>query len=131
MRGADVNQRLKLHSLLAALAIAMSGTAVSHAQGVPRSFVASPDIYKVIAEDDKYRVIEVTWKPGQRDNLHSHGSVVAAYNLTDCTVRIYTQDGKSAEFSRKAGQALVSPPQTHSIENVGKKDCKLVHFEPK
>ena len=127
------NQHSKLHRspVLGAIAIAALGAAMSHAQDVPRSFVASPDIYKVIAEDDKYRVIAATWKPGQRDNLHSHGSVVAAYNLTECTVRIHTQDGKSTKFSRKSGQALVSPPQTHSIENVGRKDCKIVLFEPK
>ena len=42
------------------------------AQVVPPDFAASPDIYKAIAENDKYRVIEVKWKPGQKDQAHSH-----------------------------------------------------------
>ena len=127
------NQQSKLHGspVLGAIAVAALGSVLSHAQDAPRSFVASPDIYKVIAEDDNYRVIAVTWKPGQRDKLHSHGSVVAAYNLTDCTARIHNQNGKTTELSRKAGQALVSPTQIHSIENVGKKNCKIILFEPK
>lgn len=37
-----------------------------------RSYVASPDVYKVIAESNNTRVILATWKPGQRDAWHSH-----------------------------------------------------------
>lgn len=65
------------------------------AQDVPRSFDASPDVYKVIGENDQYRVIAATWAPGQRDNWHSHGAVVAVYALTDCTVRPHTPDGQA------------------------------------
>lgn len=61
--------RAQLFALFA-LAVLASGSAL--AQGLPRSFEASPDIYKVIAEDTRYRIIAVTWKPGQRDQLHSH-----------------------------------------------------------
>ncbi len=48
--------------------LAMLGaTGLAIAQTVPHSLIASPEIYKVIAENEQYRVIEVTWKPGQRD----------------------------------------------------------------
>ena len=75
--------------LLAAGGLGLSGQAI--AQGQPRSFEASPDVYKVIAQNDTYKVIEVTWKPGQRDQMHSHPAS-AVYYLTDCTCLLYTSD---------------------------------------
>lgn len=101
-------------------------------QGVPLSFAASPDVYKVIGENEQYRVIAVTWKPGQRDNWHSHGAAVAAYNLTDCNMRVHTPDGKTLDRTSKAGDARVQKQgPSHSLENIGKTECKLILFEPK
>lgn len=102
------------------------------AQAVPRSFVASPDVYKVIAENDQYRIIEATWKPGHRDAWHSHGSVVASYSLTGCNSRLHTPDGKYTDNTTKPGQARIRPvAPSHSFENVGKTECKSILFEPK
>ena len=42
------------------------------AQVVPPDLAASPEINMAIAENDKYRAIEVKWKPGQKDQAHSH-----------------------------------------------------------
>jgi quercetin dioxygenase-like cupin family protein len=100
------------------------------AQELPRSFVASPDIYKVIAQNDQYKVIAVTWKPGQKDIVHSHPAS-AVYYLTDCSLRIYARDGTSREAQPRAGAAIVQRPiPGHVLENVGSADCRLVMFEP-
>lgn len=116
----------------AAVAVAFLGSTGSLAQTAPRSFEASPDVYKVVAEDARFRVIEATWKPGQRDNWHSHGAFTAVYNITDCHTRGRTPDGNVTDNQRKAGQARIGPQSaSHSIENVGRKDCKVVIFEPK
>jgi len=102
------------------------------AQAVPRSFAASPDVYKVIAENEQYRVIAATWKPGQRDAWHSHGSVVASYSLTGCNSRLHTPDGKFTDNNIKAGQSRIRPvAPSHSFENVGKTECRAILFEPK
>ena len=42
------------------------------ADTAPRSATASPDVYKVLAEDKEMRVILATWQPGQRDQWHAH-----------------------------------------------------------
>lgn len=118
-----------LGGLLAALVPAVHGNVA--AQTLPLSFVASPDIYKVIAENDQYRIIAVTWKPGQRDVWHSHPTA-AVYNLTDCKVRNHSPDGTSRDGESKAGAARVNPPvASHSLENIGQTECKLIMFEPK
>ena len=118
------------------LSIAIGGAfAVPHvvwARAVPRSFAASPDVYKGIAENVQYRIIEATWKPGHRDAWHSHGSVVASYSLTGCNSRLHTPDGKFTANDVKAGQARIRPvAPSHSFENTGKTTCKAILFEPK
>jgi hypothetical protein len=101
-------------------------------QAVPQSFAASPDVYKVIAENEQYRMILATWKPGQRDDWHSHGPTVGGYFLTDCHLRAHTPDGKNVENQRNAGFASVSGRvASHSVENIGSSECRVILFEPK
>ena len=123
----------KLIALVAVSALGgFAAPAPAWAQAAPRSFAAAPDVYKVIAENEQYRVIAASWKPGQRDNWHSHGAPVAVYNLTDCTARIHTPDGKFIDVNPKVGGASVRvQAPSHSFENLGKADCKLILFEPK
>lgn len=101
-----------------------------HAQELARSYVASPDVYKVLAENAQYRVIAVTWKAGQRDVMHSHPAS-ALYYLSDCRLRIVQRDGSSRDVTVAAGFALVQDPiAAHAVENIGAAECRLVMFEP-
>lgn len=101
------------------------------AQDAPLSHKASPDVYKLLAENDQFRVILQTAKPGQRDQWHSH-SALAGYRLTDCTSRLHTPDGKYRDSVRKRGEAFFLPAvQSHSFENTGKTDCEAVIVERK
>ncbi|MDO9075013.1 MAG: hypothetical protein Q7U73_17285 [Rubrivivax sp.] len=122
--------RSALHTLLPAACLAASA-AWAQAPATPPGFVASPDIYKVLAENDKHRVIEVIWKPGQKDQLHSHPDA-AVYYLADCRLRNHPLSGPPQDGTRTAGRASVQGPIAgHSIENIGNADCKLIMFEPK
>ena len=115
------------------LAVALCGWAVAlpvSAQGNPRSFVASPDIYKVLAQNEQFKVISVVWRPGQKDVLHSHPAN-GVYYLTDCSIRVHAPDGTSRDFQPKAGLALVQPAiPGHVLENTGTSDCRIIMFEP-
>ena len=100
-------------------------------QQAPRSFVASPEIYKVIGETERYRVIATTWKPGQRDHWHSH-RLAGVYYVTDCRLRVYSPDGNSRERETKAGARGVNEQvQSQSVENIGRSECRLVLIEQK
>jgi hypothetical protein len=99
------------------------------ADDAPRSYVASPDVYKVIAEDGKTRVILATWRPGQRDQWHSHPPT-GVYFLTDCETRIHTPDGKFVDSSRKAGFAVVQATiPSHSFEKRSNAECRVIIVE--
>lgn len=99
---------------------------------VPDAVTASPDVYKVIAENDSLRVIAATWQPGQRDKVHSHPAI-GVYILSDCKdMKTHLADGSSRGWSAKSGNAGANEPVTaHSIENVGDTECRLIFFEPK
>ena len=103
------------------------------AADVEPSYKASPEVYKLISENDQFRVILATWKPGHRDNWHSHAGPLASYALTDCeSQRAHTPDGKFEDRSRKAGTVRYNPViASHSLENRGKTECKVVIVERK
>ena len=126
--------RKSLHVVFSlGIGIAMAGPQAAQAQE-PRSFQASPEIYKVIAENEQYRIIEATWKPGQRDAWHSHGKMVGTYNLSSpgCSFRLHTRNGKFVERKSKAGMGRFSKgAASHSFENVGQTECKTILFESK
>lgn len=115
------------------LALMLCGTvtvAPVRAQDHPRSFVASPDVYKVLAQDERFKIIAVVWRPGQKDVLHSHPAN-GVYYLTDCSIRIHAPDGSFRDAQPKAGYAVVQAPiPGHVLENTGSSDCRLIMFEP-
>jgi hypothetical protein len=118
----------KLIAGTAVLALA-SGAA---AQETPLSYQASPAVYTLLAEDANFRVILATWQPGQKDVQHSHSASVA-YRLTDCAARSYGGDGKVlGEGAAKAGSVILQDKiGSHSLENVGAAECKVLLVERK
>ncbi len=117
---------------VSAFALMISGAAgTALAQTFPHSLVASPDIYKVIAENAQYRVIEVNWQPGQRDVMHSHPASAVYYPM-DCVLRGRAPNGATFDGLATAGTARVQMPiAAHMVENTGTKECKVIMFEPK
>ena len=90
----------------------------------------SPQIFKVILENDQVRVMEYRIKPGQRDTLHSHPQQVA-YALTPAKIRVTSDDGSITEFDLKPGDAIWQEPATHYSENVGNSEAKILVVEIK
>jgi beta-alanine degradation protein BauB len=115
-------------SLVAAAGLAMSFSA--SAQSVPPSYTASPDMYKLLSENDQFRVVRQTIKPGKRDAWHSHAGNLVAYRLTDCKSRTHTPDGKYTDADRKRGDVAFLPAvASHSFENIGKTTCETLIVE--
>ena len=120
---------LALVALFAFAGGAMSTIAL--AEELPDAVAASPDVYKVIAENESLRVIAATWEPGQRDMMHSHPAI-GVYILSDCdNMRAHLADGTSRDWSAKIGNAGANNPvASHAIENIGDTVRRLDFFEP-
>lgn len=102
------------------------------AQDAPPSYQADPTTYKVIFEDQNFRVIAATWKKGATDKSHSHPLPFVVYALDDCAVRVHNPDGTTRELKNQAGVATAGPvTSSHSAENLGDTDCRAVLVERK
>ena len=93
--------------LIGMLLVLVATTAT--AQGVASDFAAAPDVYRVRAENDQYRIVEGIWKPGQRDAFHSHPAMLY-YWVTPCSIRWYLPDGTTRDITVAEGQAAMQAP---------------------
>lgn len=94
----------------------------------PVASVAAPEVYKVIAENDQWRVLEAKWQPGQEDNFHSHPADRVSLFQTDCKLRLTKPNGKFKDVSPKAGKAKArtgKPVKSHKAKNIGNKVCVI------
>jgi hypothetical protein len=109
-------------------------TSVALAQDAPPTYKADPDVYKLIFEDQNFRVIDTVRKKGVHDKLHSHPVPFVIYYVTDCKDQLYGPDGKPVGLpsEAKAGTARSFPVvHAHSAENVGNGDCHTIFVEHK
>ena len=119
---------------LRATALLYLVSSAAMAQNAPPSYEGDPDVYKVIFEDQNFRVIDAVRKKGVHDKLHSHPVPSIVYHLTDCTSLSYGPDGKptGSPSNRKAGTAQTgSITPAHSVENIGPEDCHQIFVERK
>ena len=119
---------------LGAMALVSLASSAAMAQNAKTSYEGDPDVYKVIFEDQSFRVILSVRKKGVHDKVHSHPVPSIVYNLTDCTTLFYGSDGKPmpASNSGKAGTVSALPViPSHSAENVGTAECQQLFIERK
>jgi quercetin dioxygenase-like cupin family protein len=98
--------------------------------GKPDPVKVDPKHYKVEFENEKVRVLRISYAPGEKSVMHYHPASVAVY-LTDSKARMTTPDGKSVEAQTKAGVASWTAAGSHLPENVGDNGLELVLVELK
>ena len=89
-----------------------------------------PKHYKVEFENDRVRVLRISYGPGEKSVMHEHPANVAVF-LTDGQVKFTQPDGKSQEFPGKAGTTAWGAGEKHLPENVGDKPFELILVELK
>ncbi len=128
----NIHNKLTLTGAATAMMMLVAPMA-TQAEDVPLAMVAEPGVYKVIAENDEFRVILATWQPGQRDAYHGHPSNVA-YRITDCKNQVFKADGTLARppGEVKAGSVILQKPvKSHSLENISDHVCQVLIVEKK
>jgi quercetin dioxygenase-like cupin family protein len=106
--------------------------AIAGAQEAPPTYKADPSVYKVIFEDQNFRVIQATWKAGQTDKEHSHPVPSIVYGLDNCLIRITSADGKTRDVKNKPGEVAAVPiTPSHHAQNIGHHTCRLILVERK
>ena len=90
----------------------------------------SPNLYKVLLENDQVRVLEYRVKPGDKEPVHSHPAAVV-YVFTDGKAKATMPDGKSQVIESKAGETIWSEPVTHAWEYLGPGNGRVLIVELK
>jgi quercetin dioxygenase-like cupin family protein len=86
--------------------------------------------YKVEAENDRVRVLRVTYGPREKSVMHGHPATIAVF-LTENHGRFTFPDGRTEDRTWKAGQSMVMAPENHLPENLSDKPLELVLIELK
>jgi quercetin dioxygenase-like cupin family protein len=89
-----------------------------------------PNIYKLVTENARIRVLEVTFKPGDQIASHSHPDHLG-YVLSGGSLKITNAEGKVTEINAKSGDSFWIPAETHSAVNSGKTEVKILVVELK
>jgi beta-alanine degradation protein BauB len=87
------------------------------------------NVYKLIMENERVRVLDVYFKPGDKAIMHHHPDHVI-YVLKGGKAKI-TSEGKSDILELKTGQAIFLKEQDHEAENIGNTDLDLLVVELK
>jgi quercetin dioxygenase-like cupin family protein len=88
----------------------------------PDALHGASNVYKLILENERIRVLDVKFKPGDKAAMHSHPDHLV-YVLADGTLKLSLPDGTSQEFQLKAGQALWIDGGPHETTNIGKTEA--------
>jgi quercetin dioxygenase-like cupin family protein len=90
----------------------------------------SPDVHKVIFENDVIRVLEVTVKPGATVPMHRNPENIN-YILKPGTLRLINPDGSVMDVTVTEGQVIPAPVGEHAVENVGGTEVQTICIELK
>lgn len=93
--------------------------------------VVSPDMYKVLLENQHVRVVEYEVLPGQKDNWHTHPAKVS-YIVAGGSLRITPEQGEPFIVEEKTGSTTwFEAVGKHFGENVGQTPVRIVFVEIK
>ncbi len=119
--------------ILATIVMVTTFACLANANIVPGNdpVQVGPNIYKVVFENERVRVSEITFKPGDSIAMHSHPDHFV-YVMTAGTLKLSYPDGTSKDFVGTPGQVVWTPAETHAGENIGGTEFRglVVEFKP-
>tara|TARA_B100000686_G_scaffold355357_1_gene473414 strand:+ start:7957 stop:8769 length:813 start_codon:yes stop_codon:yes gene_type:complete len=91
----------------------------------------SPDVYKVLVDNDYVKVLDVKFKSGQSDNMHHH-NVFTAYVVNGGKMLNTYPDGSTSTMEIPNGMAVHRDFETvHQVKNIGDTDMHIILVEHK
>ena len=91
---------------------------------------AAPDLYTVILDNDRVRVLEVRGRPGTKAPMHSHPDSVA-YMISGGSLAATLPDGTTHTIELKSGEAMFMDATSHSGEIKGTSEVHGIIVELK
>lgn len=91
--------------------------------------VTNPDLYRVVMENDRVRVLEYRDRPGDRTTPHGHPDSIMI-TLSAFRRRLMGGD-RSVDVELSEGLVRWLPAQEHAGENIGDSDSHVIFVELK
>lgn len=95
----------------------------------PDPAVSNRDLYTVVFENDRVRVLEYRDRPGDRTTPHAHPDSIM-YTLSSFSRKLRSE-GAEREVQLGAGAVGWLPAQVHSGENIGDTETHVIFVELK
>lgn len=89
-----------------------------------------PAHYTVEFENDRVRVLRISYPPGEASQMHSHPAGVVVF-LTDAEGKFMAPDGTSETMTADAGTVIWTEETTHLPENVSDDPLEVIQIELK
>ena len=97
---------------------------------------AAPGNHRVLLENERVRVLEITVAPGEREPVHAHCLPGVSYVMYEGKYRDYDAQGKllsegkeSPPESQFPTTSWTEPVAPHSFENLDTKPVRSLHIE--
>lgn len=97
----------------------------------PDPFEVGPNIYHKILENERVRVSEIKFQPGEQIGMHAHAYDHFVYVLDPGQLTLSTPDGKTSVVDGTAGQIMWIPKETHAAQNTGSTPFRALVTEVK
>ena len=81
--------------------------------------IAASESHKILFENEKVRVMEVTIQPGQTEPLHMHPYKSITIVASPATLKYFDKEGNLISEVEVHGTTWTEPVELHSTENVG------------
>lgn len=99
---------------------------------------AAPANHKVLLENDRVRVLDVTVAPGEKENLHAHCRHSFMYLMYEGVYRDYGPNGELLSENKAAPppdqfpmSLWLEPQGPHAVENLDSRPVRLLRVELK
>src|SRR5437764_5274986 len=91
---------------------------------------AAPNVYRVLFENERVRLLEARVKPGDSSTLHAHPNY-PIYTLEDGKVTFTSASGDTVDVDLKAGQTMWREAEEHAAKKPGSTEVVALLFLPK
>ncbi|MFH8371547.1 hypothetical protein [Streptomyces sp. NPDC018031] len=89
---------------------------------------AAPNVYRVLFENDRVRLLEARMSPGTDAAMHRHPDYLM-YSLSDGRVTFSSPSGERAEVELRTGEVTWRDTEEHATENTGGTAVAALLFE--
>ena len=110
---------MKRFGFVLAVLLAFCAPAMAEEKTYPGPQEGAPNVYHQVFDNEKVRISEIKFGPGDKAAMHTHPYPHAVYIIDGGTLTITHPDGTSQEVTAKAGDVMWMGAETHEAVNTG------------